>query len=447
MEDEWRVCRLGDVVDIFDGPHATPRKIDAGPIFLGISNLANGRLGLTSTAHLSEEDYIRWTRRVTPQEGDVVFSYETRLGEAAIIPAGLKCCLGRRMGLLRTKSSHLDSRFLLYTYLGAEFQETIRSRTVHGSTVDRIPLVEMPDFPIRLPSLKTQQAIACILGTLDDKIELNRRMNETLEGIARAIFKSWFVDFDPVRAKASGEQPPGLAPHIADLFPDAFETSESGEIPRGWMRTSLKRLFPLDSNCVITGPFGSKLHASDYREEGVPLLLVKNVVNGAIVEDGVPLVGWHKVPELERYRLKLGDIVFTRVGAVGRSAYIYPRYVGWMISGQTLRVSISDWDILHPRYLASVFQYPAFIAMVESHALGTTRPSLNTNILKSFEFLYPPPELQLEYARIVAALNERRLANLDQIGTLATLRDTLLPRLISGELRVPDAERIVRRKL
>jgi type I restriction enzyme, S subunit len=234
MGGEWRETSLGELVEIYDGPHATPPKTETGPVFLGISNLAQGRLDLSNAEHLSEKDFQRWTRRVTPEAGDVVFSYETRLGEVALIPTDLRCCLGRRMGLLRARAGRVDSRFLLYAYLGSEFQETLRSRTIHGSTVDRIPLIDMPEFPIRIPaSIQEQYAIAHVLGALDDKIELNRRMNETLEQIARAIFKSWFVDFDPVRAKAEGRNS-GLPKHIAELFPDRVEDSELGEIPAGW---------------------------------------------------------------------------------------------------------------------------------------------------------------------------------------------------------------------
>ncbi len=205
---KWREVALGEFVEIYDGPHATPKKTASGPVFLGISNLNNGRLNLAQTNHLSEVDFKRWTRRVTPQKDDIVFSYETRLGEAALIPPNLRCCLGRRMGLLRPKRDNIDSRFLLYAFLGKRFQETLRSRTVHGSTVDRILLTEMGSFPIELPlDIEEQRAIAHVLGTLDDKIELNRRMNQTLEEMARALFKSWFVDFDPVRAQNCPETP------------------------------------------------------------------------------------------------------------------------------------------------------------------------------------------------------------------------------------------------
>ncbi len=153
-KDSWTNTRIGDLcLGIYDGPHATPKKTNHGPVFLGISNLVGGRLDLTDVEHLSEEDFVRWTRRVAPQAGDIVFSYETRLGEAAQVPEGFRCCLGRRMALMRPDPSKVLPRYLLYAYLGPEFQDTLRARTVHGSTVDRIPLIDFPHFPISLPPL------------------------------------------------------------------------------------------------------------------------------------------------------------------------------------------------------------------------------------------------------------------------------------------------------
>jgi type I restriction enzyme, S subunit len=232
MAHEWHEVPLGELVEIFDGPRATPPKTQDGPIFLGISNLANGRLDLSNTEHLSEEHYEQWTRQVVPQPGDVVFSYETRLGEAAFIPYGLRCCLGRRMGLLRARSGKVDKRFLLYAYLGPEFQETLRSRTIRRSTVDRIPLIDLAEFRIRVPEDTDEQlVIARILGALDDKIELNRRMNETLESMARALFMSWFIDFDPVRTKAEGPDP-GLPSQSRTSSPPASSTPNSARYQR-----------------------------------------------------------------------------------------------------------------------------------------------------------------------------------------------------------------------
>src|SRR5690606_27443076 len=105
---EWVYRPLGELAEIFDGPHATPPKTSSGPIFLGISNLAGGRIDLSQVEHISEEDFVKWTARVEPRGGDVVFSYETRVGEAARIPPGLRCCLGRRLGLLRARKDRVD---------------------------------------------------------------------------------------------------------------------------------------------------------------------------------------------------------------------------------------------------------------------------------------------------------------------------------------------------
>lgn len=166
---------LGKIAQIYDGPHATPEKTGDGPWYLSISSLVDGRLDLSQSAHVSEEDFRIWTKRVKPEAGDVVFSYETRLGEAALVPDGLRCALGRRMGLLRPDTSRVDSQFLVYAYLGPEFQNTIHTRISHGSTVNRILLTELRDYPIRLPPLPEQRKIAEILGTWDEAIALTER--------------------------------------------------------------------------------------------------------------------------------------------------------------------------------------------------------------------------------------------------------------------------------
>ena len=179
MSNPWQERRIGDVAEVFDGPHATPHKTDTGPWYLSISSLQNGRLVLDESAHLSEEDFVRWTRRITPQVGDVLFSYETRLGEAALMPDGVRGCLGRRMGILRPRRD-VNPRFLLYAYLGPRFQDEIRRRTVRGATVDRIPLNELANWPIQIPDRATQDEIAEVLGALDDKIDCNARESAVL---------------------------------------------------------------------------------------------------------------------------------------------------------------------------------------------------------------------------------------------------------------------------
>lgn len=179
--EAWQERPLGDFVTIFDGPHATPKLASAGPIFLGISNLNSGILDLADLNHVTDEDFATWTRRVTPRSGDLVFSYETRLGQAALIPDGLQCCLGRRMGLLRPKQDLVSPVVLLRAYLSRHFQEVIRRHTISGATVDRIPLREMHAFPILLPAPAQMADLSALLQPLRNKLDANLRENDTLQ--------------------------------------------------------------------------------------------------------------------------------------------------------------------------------------------------------------------------------------------------------------------------
>ena len=159
QRDSVPTVAISDIGEIFDGPHATPKTIDSGPIFLGISSLQDGAIKLEKTRHVSPEDFQKWTRRVKPRTDDIVFSYETRLGQAAIIPEGLECCLGRRMGLVRVDKTQIEPLYFLYLYISPIFQKFLNEKTIRGATVDRISIKEFPSFPIPLPNLEDQKSI------------------------------------------------------------------------------------------------------------------------------------------------------------------------------------------------------------------------------------------------------------------------------------------------
>ncbi|MFE7748997.1 restriction endonuclease subunit S [Streptomyces sp. NPDC057428] len=171
---------IGDLAALFDGPHATPQKTREGAWFLSISSLKSGYLDLAESAHLSEEDFPRWTRRVQPQAGDVLFSYETRLGDAALMPAGIQGSLGRRMALLRSKSDSVSGALLLHAYLASSFQEEIKRRTIHGATVDRLPLKEMPGWRIYLPAAGERARLSAELDALHATVMQTSAENRTL---------------------------------------------------------------------------------------------------------------------------------------------------------------------------------------------------------------------------------------------------------------------------
>lgn len=444
MGNEWRTVPLKAICDIYDGPHATPKKTTTGPIFLGISSLQGGRIDLSQSERLSEEDYLRWTRRVEPDENDVVFSYETRLGEVAIIPKGLRACLGRRMGLLRVKREAVDPHFLLYCYQGPEFQETLRQRTIHGSTVDRLPLLEMPDFPISIPELPLQQAIAHILGTLDDKIELLRSMNETLEAMTRALFKSWFIDFDPVRKKAEG-QPTGLPPEIDALFPDSFVDSELGEIPRGWEAVPIGSLF----GHVIGGDWGKEAP-----EDGFPTHV--KVVRGTDMNKtrfGIP----HDLPErfikkgsIEKRQIKAGDIVLEISGGsptqpTGRIVYFPKVFIDQysipMIPASFCRL-VRPTSMTISLYVKEYLGYLYDIGgtwLYQNQSTGISNFQFETFSTKEVVALAPDKVL-LRFANLVEGYDSARVANNIEASRLEVMRDSLLPQLISGEIELSDKD-------
>ena len=413
-DEEWKSVALGNLVEVFDGPHATPTKTPTGPLFLGISNLASGRLDLTATEHLSDDDYLRWTRRVTPTTNDVVFSYETRIGEAALIPKGLRACLGRRMGLLRARDGTVDPRFLLYAFLGIQFQETLRARTVHGSTVDRIPLIEMPDFPIRVPrNIAEQRAIAHILGTLDDKIELNRRMNATLEAMAWALFKSWFVDFDPVRAEGYGRDL-GLAQEVLALFPESFDNEG---MPQGW---SAK---PLDEVAEFLNGLAMQKFPASELSESLPVIKVSELRGGITPKTGRAS---RNIPS--EYVVRDRDFLFSWSGSL--LAKFWTGGEG-ALNQHLFRVTSGRY----PMWFCSHWVYhhlEEFQAIAASKA--TTMGHIQRGHLKQAIAICPPGAVLAKLGCIMEPLVDRIIKNELESRALAGIRDLLLSKLIAGEL-------------
>lgn len=186
----WTVQKLGDLGEIFDGPHATAKKIESGPYYLSISSLVDGRLALAESAHISEEDFSKWTKRVTPVYPDLLFSYETKLGSAALMPKGVRASLGRRMGLIRFDTQKVNPHFMLYKWLSPEFQRYIQQHKISGATVERIALSELGKWEVALPPKPDQDRIAEILGSLDDKIEANKALNTNLRELFKLRFSS-----------------------------------------------------------------------------------------------------------------------------------------------------------------------------------------------------------------------------------------------------------------
>ena len=190
-------------LEVVDCPHSTPKWTTEGHLVIRNQNIRNGRLNLNDKSYTDTENFEARSRRIRLREGDLIITREAPMGEVCIIPADLECCLGQRMVGLRSNPEAIAPRFLLYALQSPSVKHQISWNEGTGSTVSNMRIPALKALEIPLPNVADQKAIAHILGTLDDKIELNRKMNETLEEIAKAVFKSWFVDFDPIRAYVS----------------------------------------------------------------------------------------------------------------------------------------------------------------------------------------------------------------------------------------------------
>ena len=219
---------------IVDCEHKTAPTETSGIPSIRTTDIKNGHIDIQNANKVSKETYREWTKRMEPRPGDLILSREAPVGEVGIIPKGTKVCLGQRTVLIRSDREKVSPRYLLYLLLTREMKHEMTCRA-EGSVVPHLNMSDIRDLKIPiLPPLQEQHRIAHILGTLDKKIELNRQMNETLEATARAIFKSWFVNFDPVTAKMDGHKPLCMDIETAVLFPSASKDSPLGKIPHGW---------------------------------------------------------------------------------------------------------------------------------------------------------------------------------------------------------------------
>ena len=423
---------IGDIAKVFDGPHATPKKIESGPYFLSISSLENGKLDLSKSAHLSDEDFAKWTRRVTPEAGDILFSYETRLGEVAMMPSGITACLGRRMGLLRPDRKKILPEYLLYAYQSNAFQEIIRAKTIHGATVDRIALKELPSFPIQVPTLIEQQMIVDILRGYDRKLILNSELNQTLEEMAQAIFKSWFVDFDPVKAKMNGEQPEGIDVSTASLFPEKLVESELGLIPEGWELKTLKSL----SEKISKGTTPSKMDLESATDEpSIRFIKVRDInEQGEILRGKLEIIpdSIHTT-KLKRSILKKEDILFSIAGTIGRVAIVDQDLDNVNTNQAVAFVRLKEKQTYLPLvYMAlreNRLQQKAIASIVQG-----VQANLSLANVGDMEVIVPSEDILNLWNKQYSSILQMIKNNFAQSRELTSLRNTLLPKLLSGEI-------------
>ena len=367
------------------------------------------------------------------QKGDLLFARRSLVAEGAgkcslVIEAPMPATFESSIIRARPDNTKADSTFLYYVFnspLGSNLLRTI-CRQVAVSGITGSDLIQLP---IPLPPLPEQLAIAHILGTLDDKIELNRRMNETLEAMAQAIFKSWFVDFDPVRAKMEG-RPTGLPKEIEDLFPDSFEDSELGEIPRGWRVRSTGEAFELNPSEKL-----SKGKNSPYLD-----------MSAIPTQSSWPESPIYR-PFVSGSKFRNGDTLFARITPClenGKTAYIQclgEEQVGW---GSTEFIVIRPKAPFPKEFGYLLARDNAFREHAIQSMSGTSgRQRVQLDSIAAFKILQPEARILKAFEVIIRQWFELIKVNSEFIAGFNQMRDALLPKLLTGEIRVSGPEKFL----
>ena len=392
------------VLGIYDGPHATPKEVDEGPVFLGIKNVSpEGRLDLSEIRHVSEQEYLKWTKRVTPQKNDVVFSYEATLHRYALIPEGFHGCLGRRMALVRPDQNKIVPRFLHYYFMSPAWRAVVEANVINGVTVDRIPIKKFPDFEVSIPPISKQRSISDILSAYDDLIENNRRRIQLLEQSARILYKEWFV-------------------HLR--FPGHEHTKIIDGVPEDWERKYIPEVIDINP-----------------REKVKKGTIIRYVPMAGLSTTGMTV----DLSESEMrtistsIRYKNNDVLLARITPClenGKTGFVN------FLGADEIACGSTEFIVLRGRLVSPFFTYclarthtfreTAIKSMIGSSGRQRVQPAC----FDEFVIDLPRKVIRERFDDVVSPLFQQIATLVRQIGQLAKGRNLLLPKLMSGEIAV-----------
>ncbi|WP_062788817.1 restriction endonuclease subunit S [Novosphingobium capsulatum] len=412
-------------VALIDCVHATPAAMTAGLPYIAIPQMKDGRLDFDGARKISRADFIEWTRKARPQRHDIVLSRRTNPGVIAPVLDDTEFALGQNLVLLRADGQTVAPSFLRWLASSPYWWDQIAKFNNVGAIFDSLRCADVPNFELPIPPISEQLRIADLLAALDDKIELNRRMNATLERQARALFRDWFVDFGPTRAKQSGA-PAYLAPNLWNLFP---ATLDSEGKPEGWRSFSVGEL--ATQNTASINPFSSpdqlfehySLPAYDSGQSPAIDLGETIKSNKTIVPECAVLLSKLN-PEISRVWLPDPKGQLQQVASTEFLAFVAEPWVG-------------------RNFLHYLFAEPTFRQTLEGMVTGTSKSHqrISPPALRAMQAVIADPAIIGAYNTTIAPMVEQLTANRLQSRTLAQTRDLLLPKLMSGEIRVAAAER------
>ena len=438
MSFEWPITRLGDLVDVKHGfafkskyftEHPTDYQLVTPGNFAigGGFQLGKGKYYSGPVPH----EYVLEKGQLVVTMTDLSRGADT-LGYSAVIPKtdGTTWLHNQRVGLVQVKPrAAVSTEYLHYLLRSSNYRHHVVASAT-GSTVKHTAPSRICDFKFQLPPLSEQTQIASILSALDDRISLLRETNATLEAIAQALFKSWFVDFDPVRAKQEGRAPEGMSDATAALFPDGFEESELGLVPKGWRVGSLADLAALNSES-----WTAKKHP-----DTVAYIDLANAKDNQIAE--VTIYAFDEAPSRARRVLRGGD---TIVGTVrpGNRSFAFIHQAASNLTASTGFAVLRPREIENTEFVYLAATQDSSIEHLTHVADGGAYPAVRPEVVAGIKCVLPSGAIMQAFHDVTAPLLASVAANQQQAQTLATLRDTLLPRLISGQLRLPEAEALI----
>ena len=438
-------------VTLIDCDHKTPTAQTSGYPYVGIPQLKNGHIRLDGARLISEEDFVLWTKKAKPKHNDVILSRRCNPGESAYVPEGLEIALGQNLVLLRSDGSVIYPPFLRWLVQGNEWWEQVNKFLNVGAVFNSLKCKDIPNFNLTIPSLNEQKRITDILSSLDNKIELNNKVNQTLESITQAIFKSWFIDFDPVRAKIAAKlegKNPELAAMCAisskseaeleqmakedfaelqataALFPDELVESELGEVPKGW------EVSTVGEQVQTVGGGTPSTKNVDFWDDGIHYWTTPKDLSN--LTDKILLNTERKITDAGLKKISSGLLPKDTVLMSSRAP------VGYLALSK-IEVAINQGYIAilpNMKYSAEyLIQWcEANMAEIKGRASGTTFQEISKKNFREISFVCPDDKVVVSYTKTVKTLYDEITSKAKENQSLINLRDTLLPKLMSGEI-------------
>ncbi|EGQ9300955.1 restriction endonuclease subunit S [Vibrio vulnificus] len=419
MQSNWSIVALSDVLEtIIDYRGKTPPKSKDGIAVLTAASVKDGRVLKDKVSYISQETYEKVTTRGFPKKGDVLITTEAPVGEVAPFPVDKTYHITRRIMALRGQSDVIDSDFLLYALLGPNNQSQLKA-CIRGSTVPRVLKTDITGLKFPLPPLLIQKQIGRFLASVDEKIHLNNQTNQTLEQMAQAIFKSWFVDFDPVKAKMNGEQPEGMDAATASLFPEKLD-SETG-IPVGWSQGVIADIAKVNAKSWTKKNQPEQVHYVD----------LANTKNGVI--ETVTSYDFSEAPSRARRILNSGD---TIVGTVrpGNRSFAFIGDTEQPLTGSTGFAVLSPKEECWTSFVYLATTNDDSIDEYARLADGGAYPAIKPVVVADTPCVIPTTDIAQKFWQLTGAMLKKAHQNRLENEELAKLRDTLLPKLLSGEI-------------